>query len=70
MVLPWKKNEGTDKKTDHCALYLGLKGHSFFISLLLNIDYGYSLKRLQEGGSNMYQQCMFLVISLHIAWAI
>ena len=35
-------------------------GYSFFICLLLNIDCGYSLKPLQGGGSNMYQQSMFL----------
>ena len=33
-------------QTDHCALYLGLQGYSFFICLLLNIDFGYSLKPL------------------------
>ena len=41
--------------------FLGLQGYSFFICLLLNIDCGYSLKPLQGGGSNMYQQSMFLV---------
>ena len=57
----WSGTEAiTDSKTDHCALYLGLQGYSFFICLLLNIDCGYSLKPLQGGGSNMYQQSMFL----------
>ena len=56
ITLETKMKEITDAKTDHCALYLGLKGHSFFISLLLNINCGYSLKPLQGGGSNMYQQ--------------
>ena len=51
----------TDAKTDHCALYLGLQGYSFCICLLLNIDCGYSFKPLEGGGSNMYQQSMFLV---------
>ena len=49
-----------DAKTDHCALYLGLKGYSFFISLLLNIDCGYSLKPLQGGGSNIHVPTMYV----------
>ena len=48
-----------DAKTEYCALYLGFQGYSFFLCLLLNIDCGYSLKPLQGGGSNMYQQSLF-----------
>ena len=31
----------------------------FFLFLLKNIDYGYSLEPLRRGGSNEYQQSMF-----------
>ena len=46
-------------KLGYVGVYLFAGVYLFFLFLLQNIDYGYSLEPPRRGGSNMYPQSMF-----------